>query len=211
MHTDNFDDLRSTKPKRGRAVAPVAIPIEADIAAVTLIEPAAIDVAPVELPPAAAPADTVSEEPNMATTIENVTATEKTQAHFTDMNARVGDAMEKGSKLFAEMGSFTKGNVEALVESGKIAVAGVQTLAQGQAAYVRKQFEEATAAARTMATVKSPTEFVKLGGDYVRQQFDAMVAEGSRSTEAMLKLAGEVVQPVANRVAVAVERVKQAA
>ena len=86
-----------------------------------------------------------------------------------------------------------------------------QTLAQGQAAYVRKQFEEVTAAARTLAGVKSPTEFVKLQGDYVRQQFDGAVAEMSRSTEAMLKLAGEVAQPVANRVAVAVEKVKMAA
>ena len=217
MHTDNFDELRSGKPKRARAVAPVAIPIEADIAAVTLVEPVAA--APVELPPAAAPADIHHEEPPM-TTIENMTdtatqtaqtATEKTQAHFADMNARATDAMAKGQKMFAEMNSFTKGNVEALVESGKLAVSGMQTVAQHQAAFVRQQFEAATAAARTMATVKSPTEFVKLQGDFVRQHFDAMVAEGSRSTETMLKLVGEVVQPVANRVAVAVERVKQAA
>ena len=210
MHTDNFEELHSAKSKRARAVAPVAIPIEADIAAVTLVEPAAV--APVELPPAAAPADTHHEDKTM-TTIENVTttATEKTQAHFADMNARATDAMAKGGKLFAEMNGFTKGNVEALVESGKLAVAGMQTVAQAQAAFVRQQFEAATAAARSMATVKSPTEFVKLQGDFMRQQFDAMVQEGSRSTETMLKLVGEVVQPVANRVAVAVERVKQAA
>lgn len=215
MITDNFDELRSGKPKRTRAVASVAIPIEADIAAVTLVAPAAA--APVELPPAAAPADIHHEETPM-TTIENMTETatdktpnEKMGAHFADMNARATDAMAKGGKMFAEMNSFTKGNVEALVESGKLAVSGMQTVAQAQAAFVRQQFEAATAAARTMATVKSPTEFVKLQGDFVRQQFDAMVQEGSRSTETMLKLVGEVVQPVANRVAVAVERVKQAA
>ena len=164
-------------------------------------------------PPAAAPADIAIEEPIMATTIENMTATatEKTQAHFADMNARGTDAMEKGTKMFAEMSGFTKGNVEALVESGKLAVAGMQTMMQDQAAFVRKQFEDATAAARTMASVKSPTEFVKLQGDYVRQQFDTMVHQGSRSTETMLKLAGEVVQPISNRVAVAVDKVKQAA
>ncbi|WP_425230943.1 phasin family protein [Sphingomonas sp.] len=164
-------------------------------------------------PTAAAPAETSSEEPIMATTFENVVdnTTEKTQAHVADMTTRAKDAMEKGAKFFAELNSFNKGNVEALVESGKIVVAGAQTMAQDQAAYVRKQFEEATAAARTMTAVKSPAEFVKLQGDYVRQQFDAMVAETSRSTEAMLKLAGQVVQPISNRVAVAVERIKLAA
>jgi phasin family protein len=164
-------------------------------------------------PTAAASADHNSEEPKMATTIENITetTTDRAQAQFADMNGRAKDAMEKGTKLVAELGQFTKGNVEALVESGKIAVAGVQSMAEHQAAYVRKQLEDATAAARTMAGVKSPTEFVKLQGDYVRQQFDAMVAETSRSTETMLKLAGEVAQPVANRFAVAVEKIKQAA
>jgi phasin family protein len=166
-------------------------------------------------PTPAAAAATI-EEPTMATTIENMTdtatsQTEKLAINFADMNGRAKDAMEKSTKLFSDWTSFNKGNIEAMVESGKLAVAGMQTLAQDQAAYVRKQFEEATATARSLASVKSPTEFVKLQGDYVRQQFDGAMAETSRSTEAVLKLAGEVVQPVANRVALAVEKIKQAA
>ena len=120
----------------------------------------------------------------MATTIENITetATEKTQAHFADLNGRAKDAMEKTTKLFGEMNGFTKDNVEALVESGKLAIAGMQSMVQDQAAFVRKQFEEASAAARTLTTVKSPTEFVKMQGDFARQHFDGLVAEASRST-----------------------------
>ena len=195
--------LAAPKPKR---VKPVKVDVAPSVAT-SAVDDASVPVTP----PAAAPADIHIEEPIMATNFDTVTDTNKAQAMFGDMNTRAKDAMEKGTKLVGEMGSFTKGNVEALVESGKLAVAGMQTLAEHQAAFVRKQFEEATAAARTMASVKSPTEFVKLQGDYVRQQFDAMVAETSRSTEAMLKLAGEVVQPISNRVAVAVEKVKQAA
>ena len=133
------------------------------------------------------------------------------QAVFGDVNERAKNNVEKSAKLVEEFAELTKGNVEALVESGKIAVAGVQSMAEHQAAYVRKQLEDATAAARTMAGVKSPTEFVKLQGDYVRQQFDAMVAETSRSTETMLKLAGDAAQPLSNRFAVAAEKVKTAA
>lgn len=201
--------LAAPRAKRGKGVKPAA----------PVIEPAAQPAAePVSVPTAAAPAEPASKETTMATTIENVsqtatdqTAFDKAGAAFGEMNSRAKGAIEKSTALFTELNSFNKGNVEALVESGKLAIAGMQSVAQSQAAYVRKQFEEATAAAKTLTTVKSPTEFVKLQGDYVRQQFDAMVAETSRSTEAMLKLAGEVAQPISNRFALAAEKVKQAA
>lgn len=216
--------LAAPRTKRGRKPADVGpvqtiaapAPIEAAPVASVPAEPAIDAVAdPIEPlnPTAAAPAEPVIEEPIMATTIENMTAatTDKVQAQFADMNGRAKDAMEKSTKFLGEMNGFAKANVEAMVESGKLAVAGMQSMAQDQAAFIRKQFEDMTATARTMATVKSPTEFAKLQGDFARQQFDGAVAEMSRSTEAMLKLAGEVVQPISNRVAVAVEKIKLAA
>ena len=198
--------LAAPKGKRGKLAK---TPAEPFVATPATFEDAA---API-VPTAAAPADPIQEDTTMATTFENTTqtATEKTQQMLGDVNSRAKDAMGKSAAMFAELNSFGKGNVEALVESGKLAFAGMQTLAQAQAAYVRKQFEEATAAARSMTAVKSPTEFAKVQGDYVRQQFDGLVAETSRSTEAVLKLAGEVVQPISNRFALAVEKVKQAA
>lgn len=199
-------------PKAKRIKAPVSTGIA------PIIVPA--DPTPVaefhSVPPAAVSAELPTEDTNMATTIENMTSTaatgtDKTAAMFGDMSERAKGAMAKSTEMFADMNSFSKGNVEALVESGKIAIAGMQSMTQDAAASMRKHFEEATAAARTMAAVKSPTEFVKLQGDYMRQQFDAMVAETSRSTEATMKLVGAVVQPVANRFAVAVEKIKTAA
>ncbi|MEO6215677.1 MAG: phasin family protein, partial [Sphingomonas sp.] len=77
--------------------------------------------------------------------------------------------------------------------------------------YSRKQFEGATAALKSLSAVKSPTDFFKLHSDYVRSAFDSVVAQTSKNTEAMLKLAGEVAQPISNRVAVAVEKAKIAA
>lgn len=152
----------------------------------------------------------------MATTIENVTdqaaaSTAKAQAFFTDAGERAKGAVAKSSKLFEDATAFGKGNVEALVESSKIAAKGFETLGQDAAEFGRKQFEEATAAFKTLATVKSPTEFMKLQSDFVRSAFDSMVAETSRSTEIVLKLAGEVAQPISNRMAVAAEKMKNAA
>ncbi len=140
---------------------------------------------------------------------------EETQAKATAMFADVGDrakgAMEQSAKMVEEINAFGKGNVEAVVESGKIAARGIETMGQDSAAYARRSFEGATAAIRTLASVKSPTEFMKLQSDYARSMFDAMIAETSRSTEAMLKLAGEVAQPISNRMAIAADKMKVAA
>nr|WP_276588993.1 MULTISPECIES: phasin family protein [unclassified Sphingomonas] len=113
--------------------------------------------------------------------------------------------------MIEELNAFGKGNVEAIVESSKIAARGFETIGQDAADYGRKSFEGVAAAARTMASVKSPTEFLKLQSDFMRQMFDSMVAETSKNTETMLKLAGEVAQPISNRVALAAEKMKIAA
>ncbi|GKS03049.1 phasin family protein [Sphingomonas aquatilis] len=139
-------------------------------------------------------------------TIETVTA--KTQTAFADATERAKGAVEKSQKMFEDANEFGKGNIEAMVESSKIAVRGLEALGQDAAAFAKKSFEEATAAAKTMTSVKSPTDFFKLQSDYARSAFDAMVQQTSRNTEAMLKLAGEVAQPLSNRVALAAEKMK---
>lgn len=137
--------------------------------------------------------------------------TEKGQAYMADLNVKAKSAVEKGTKAFEDMNEFSKGNVEALVESSKIAAKGVETLGQGYADYTRKSFEGLTVALKSFASVKSPAEFFKLQSDYVRGQFDSVVAETSKNTEALIKLAGDVAQPISNRVAVAAEKIKVAA
>ena len=152
----------------------------------------------------------IEETINMATTFENTTAP-KAQALFADFNDRTKAAVEKSTKLVEEANEFAKGNVEALVESGRIAAKGFETLGQDAAEYGRKSFENATAALKSFAAVKSPTEFFKLQSDFVRGAFDSYVAEASKNTEAVLKLAGDAAQPLSNRFAVAAEKVKTAA
>ena len=130
---------------------------------------------------------------------------------FTDATERAKDAFTKSQHLLGEMGEFSKGNVEAMVESSKIAAKGIEAMGKDAAAYVRTSFEEAQSQARSLASAGSPTEFLKLQGEFARASFDRMVAETSRGTEAMLKLVGEVAQPISNRVALAVDKIKLAA
>ncbi|WP_422056784.1 phasin family protein [Sphingomonas sp.] len=153
--------------------------------------------------------------PQMADTaskgIYTMEAIEKSQAMFAELNDKAKAAVEKNTKLVGEMTDLAKGNVEALVESGKIAAKGFETMGQDAAEYSRKQFEQATATMKSLAAVKSPADFFKLQSDYVRSAFDSMVAETSKNTEAFIKLAGDAAQPVSNRVAVAMEKIKTAA
>ncbi len=199
--------------------APVAAKIEWPVSAAApaaVIEKAAETVVKtvtktVEATPMAAPVlATIKKEVNtMEANLKN--AAEKAQTYFAEANDRAKAAMAKSTKMFEDMNEFNKGNVEALVESGKIAAKGFETLGQNAAEYGRKSFEGATATLKSLSTVKSPTDFFKLQSDYVRTSFDALVAETSKTTEAVLKLAGEVAQPISSRVAVAVEKVKIAA
>ncbi len=148
------------------------------------------------------------DNPIMTTIEETMT---KSQAMFGDVNERAKAQMEKNAKIVEEMNAFAKGNVEALVESSKIAAKGMETIGQDTADFTRKSFEKATATMKELSSVKSPADFFKLQSDFVREQFDAMIAVTSKNTEAMMKLAGDAAQPVSSRYAVAVEKAKTAA
>jgi len=197
-------------------VAPAEAEAEAKVEAVVepveliaeSIAPAAVTVEPVA--PAITPPAIVITQKDSIMDVNNAAAatTEKTQAFFADASDRTRGAVEKSTKFFQEVTEFSKGNVEAIVESSKIAARGFETMGQDAAAYAKTSFESASEAMRTMATLKSPTEFMKFQADYVRSMFDSMVAHTSRGTEASLKLAGDVAQPISNRVAVAAEKMK---
>ena len=56
--------------------------------------------------------------------------------------------------------------------------------------------------------MKSPVDFFRLQSEFAKSQFDSLVAESSKVSEAVIKLAGEVFEPLSSRYAVAAERVK---
>jgi phasin family protein len=109
------------------------------------------------------------------------------------------------------MTDLARGNVEAIVASSKVAARGVETLSQEAAEFGRKSFEEASATIRTFAEVRSATDFFRIQSEFAKTQFDAMIAESSKMSEAMMKLAGEVAEPITSRYSVAAERVKKIA
>ena len=59
---------------------------------------------------------------------------------------------------------------------------------------------------KTLAEAKSPTEFFQIQSELARASFDRFVAESSKLTERVVKLAGEAAQPLQNRASVNAER-----
>lgn len=132
----------------------------------------------------------------------------KVESVVADLNEKAKVAAEKSARLLEEMTDLTKGNVEALVESSRIAAKGVETFGQGAAEYGRRQFEQNSATMKSFASVKSPAEFFQLQSELLSSSFDAFASETSKNSEAMLKLAGDIVQPISTRVSVVTDKVK---
>ena len=137
--------------------------------------------------------------------------TEKATEFFADVRERANEAAEKGKKFAAEAVEFNKANVEAVVEAGKIVAKGAQEISKTNMEFAKKNFQEVQVAVKELTSVKSPTEFVKLQGELARKGFDTAVAQGSKNTEAMVKLASEMFQPISNRIAATTELFKKAA
>ena len=201
--------VKTTGPKRAAKAAAVK----------SAAKPAALkpELLKVEAPAPAAAAAPVPEiqgkVETMTDTVRNTAAeaTDRAQAIFGEINERAKAAVEKGAKLVEELNELNKGNIEAVVESSKRAAKGAEALGQNAAEFARASFERSTAAMKGFAAVKSPTEFFQLQNDFVRSAFDSVIAETSKNSEAALKIAGDVFQPISNRFAVAAEKLKSAA
>ena len=138
-------------------------------------------------------------------------AADRFQTIFADAGERSQDLVRKSQETAGEMTELAKANIEALTEAGRIAATGVRSIGQDALASSREGFEQASSSLKTLADAKSPTEFFQIQSDLAKASFDRVVAEGSKFAEAMVKLAGEAVQPLSNRATINAERINELA
>jgi len=125
---------------------------------------------------------------------------------MTEANERGQDLVKKSQKVAGELADLARANVEAVVEAGRVASEGARSIGQDVVAKQRDSFEQAADAIRSLAEAKSPTEYLQLQGDFARASFDRAVAETSKLTESLVKLAGEAFQPLSNRASANAQR-----
>jgi phasin family protein len=128
------------------------------------------------------------------------------QSLFADAGERSQDLAKKSQKVAEELADLTRANVEAIVESSRVAAEGARSIGQTVVASSRDGVEQTADAIRSFAEAKSPTEYLQLQGEFARASFDRMVAESSKLTESLVKLAGEAFQPLSNRATATAER-----
>ena len=158
-------------------------------------------------------------KPTITQLKEKIMATAKTTTDFTkpfadavgELQAKTKEAYEKGTAYAGEMTDFAKGNVEALVESGKVLSAGVQDIGKTYVGDAKGAYESLSGDLKEMATVKSPTELFQLQGKIARRNFETMVAFSSKTGDAMMKLYGDAFAPISGRVSLAAEKISKAA
>jgi len=128
------------------------------------------------------------------------------QNMFADAGDRSQELVKKTQKVTEELADLARANVEAIVEAGRVATEGARAIGQDVVASSRDGVEQAADAIRSLAEAKSPTEYLQLQSDFARASFDRAVAETSKLTESLVKLAGEAFQPISNRATANAER-----
>ncbi|HEY6815139.1 MAG TPA: phasin family protein [Croceibacterium sp.] len=210
-------------PEVAAPVVPVAEAPEPVVPAVEVPELPVTAVADVQVPVVeavepAAPVEVLPPQPTITELKEKIMATAKTPDFTKPVSEAIGEfqsrataAYEKSTEALTEATEFAKGNVEAIVESGKILAAGAQDLGKGYVEEAKSAYETLTADLKEFAGVKSPTELFQLQGKIARRNFDALVAASSKNTEAVLKLANDTFAPLSGRVNLAAEKISKAA
>lgn len=142
---------------------------------------------------------------------QNTDFTKTAKEALADVQTRAKTVFAKTGELASEVTEFNKGNVEAVVESGKIFFAGMQDMGRQQVAATKSVVKTVQGDFKKVAAVKSPTELVQLQGELARRNFDAAMSFGSKNTEALVKLYNDAFAPLSSRMSVAAEKLKKAA
>ena len=190
---------KSAEPKVAPAkAAPVAAVVQAEKPAQLVTKIVSVEPTP------------IAQGVTKMTDTVKVTA-EKANDYFADVREKAAEAADKGKKMAADATEFSKANIEAMIEAGKIAAKGAQDMGKTNVEFAKQNFAEMQVAVKEITSVKSPTDFMKLQGEYARKSFDVAIAQASKNTEAMVKLVSDMFQPISNRIAVTTDLFKKAA
>ena len=123
-----------------------------------------------------------------------------------DATGRGEELAKRSRKAAEELADITRGNVDALVESGKIVTSGAQSIGQQVLAKSRDNIDHAANTVRALAVAKTPADVLQVQSDFFRGAFDRLVEESATLTESFVKVAGEAFEPISTRASLNVER-----
>jgi phasin family protein len=119
-------------------------------------------------------------------------------------------AVKAGSTAFKgyeDVIAFNKENVDAFVRASTILAKGWQDASKSFFSMSQESFEESVQVSKAMLSAKSLKEVVDMQSSIAKTSFDKIVAESGRLSETSFKLAEKALEPINERVTVAVSKI----
>ena len=165
-----------------------------------------IETAPMEAESGTERKEDMATEPNYFTGFTAFPGVQAFEKLFADATGRGEELAKRSRKAAEELADITRANVDALVESGKIATSGAQSIGQQVLAKGRDNIDHAANTVRALAEAKTPADVLQVQSDFFRGAFDRLVEESATLTESLVKVAGEAFEPISTRASQNVER-----
>lgn len=140
-------------------------------------------------------------------TVQTEQAIRQSKATFEQIATNSRAAMEQSLKAVNAITTMTRGNVEALLESSRLASGGIQTIAHEIANYSKRTLERTTSAARALTLAKTAPELMQLQNEFARVEFDNAVSEVSTLSETMFETMTAIFEPLQKQ-AIAAAQIK---
>lgn len=140
---------------------------------------------------------------------ETKAGAEQTHKSKTEKTMKNGtDAFAKNYESFIDFGN---GNVEAVVEAGKIYASGVEKITQEVVKTVKTSVEDNLAVTKAVMACTDPKEWVDLQARQVGKFFDAWLAQGAKLSEMSADAFAKAAAPINQRFNETVEKVVKTA
>lgn len=114
-------------------------------------------------------------------------------------------------KSYEDVMTFNKANMDALVQSGTKFATGFEAITKEAFTFTSKAMESAMENAKTLATMKNPSEAIALQQKLAKEAWEASVAETNRLAEMSTVVSKSALEPIQARYKVAFEGIKIAA
>lgn len=146
-------------------------------------------------------------------TVEQAVAATREQVDHAVAATR--EQMEKAStatiKGYSDINSFNKDGIDAVVASGSILAKGFEELGKVYFLYGRQAVKTNTDAAKRLMGAKTLSDVVEIQSELARENFDRMVAEGTKLSEIGTKVATDSFAPLQQQITRAADKLGNAA
>jgi hypothetical protein len=120
-------------------------------------------------------------------------------------------ACARGFAVIDEIGDMTRGNVGAVVDSGRILGAGLKEIGEGSLGRSRQAVDTFVADLKALAAIKSPADLFQFQLGLTRRNVDAAFALATSNGKALARLAGEAAAPISGQARANLARLRKAA